>query len=81
MKRRILLCLVIGTMLIQCMGFSACGKKLTKYSMYSFDYFDTVTTISGYAKDEEEFDRKNSESITGFLQSITGLMVWKTFVP
>ena len=57
MKKRILLCLVIGSMLIQCMGVTACGKKLTKYSMYSFDYFDTVTTISGYAKDEEEFDR------------------------
>lgn len=29
--------------------------KKEKYSEYSFDYFDTVTTIAGYAESEEEF--------------------------
>lgn len=28
---------------------------MAKYSEYSFDYFDTVTTITGYAESEEEF--------------------------
>ena len=30
--------------------------KLDKFSAYSFDYFDTVTTISGYAESKEAFD-------------------------
>ncbi|MBQ9151887.1 MAG: FAD:protein FMN transferase [Clostridia bacterium] len=37
-------------------GFSACEGQPQKYSEYSFDYFDTVTTITGYAKSQEEFD-------------------------
>ncbi|MDD6036580.1 MAG: FAD:protein FMN transferase [Lachnospiraceae bacterium] len=56
MKRSVLVFLLIGTMLLQGVGLSACGKKITKYSTYSFDYFDTVTSIVGYAKGQEEFD-------------------------
>lgn len=37
--------------------FSSCGNKAEKYSAHSFDYFDTVTTVMGYASDREEFDR------------------------
>ena len=29
---------------------------LEKYSSYSFDCFDTVTTVTGYAKSQEQFD-------------------------
>ncbi len=35
----------------------SCEKKLEKYTEYSFDYFDTVTSIVGYAESREEFDR------------------------
>ena len=37
------------------MTFSSC-KRESKYSRYSFDYFDTVTTVTGYAKSQKEFD-------------------------
>lgn len=56
MKKRILLCILLGSMLLQSIGFAGCQKETTKYSTYSFDYFDTVTTITGYAKSQEEFD-------------------------
>ena len=31
-------------------------QALDKFSAYSFDYFDTVTTVSGYAESKEAFD-------------------------
>lgn len=38
--------------------FSACGpqSQLQKYSVSSFEYFDTFTAIEGYAASQEEFD-------------------------
>ncbi len=43
-------------------GLSACkpGGK-TKYTDYSFDYFDTVTTIVGYAENQESFRQTCAE--------------------
>ncbi len=35
--------------------FSSCAGE-EKYTEYSFDYFDTVTTVTGYAKSKAEFD-------------------------
>ena len=43
-----------------CIALSSCGEK-TKYSTYSLDYFDTVTTIIGYADSREEFDQISAE--------------------
>lgn len=43
-----------------CLNFfllTSCDKKAEKYTEYSFDYFDTVTTVTGYEKDKEEFDK------------------------
>ena len=59
MKKRsvaiiLLLVLVLTT-------FCACKPKLQKFSTYSFDYFDTVTTIVGYASSQEEFDAVSAE--------------------
>ena len=36
---------------------SSCNtvKEKQKFSEYYFDYFDTVTTITGYTETEEEF--------------------------
>lgn len=56
MRKCVLRCLLVCTMLLQCMGLAGCGKKTEKFSSYSFDYFDTVTTITGYAKSQEEFN-------------------------
>lgn len=44
------------TLISQCFLLSSCGKIKEKYSEYSFDFFDTVTTITGYAESKEEFD-------------------------
>ncbi len=35
---------------------SGCQKIPERYTTYSFDYFDTATTIVGYADSKEEFD-------------------------
>lgn len=43
---------------------TACQEQeteLEKFSAYSFDYFDTVTTISGYAESKEAFDAVANE--------------------
>ena len=48
-----LLCL---STVLSCLSFSSCSKKATKYSAHSFEYFDTVTTVTGYANSREEFD-------------------------
>jgi thiamine biosynthesis lipoprotein len=34
----------------------SCGKKEKLYTSYSFDYFDTVTEVSGYCSSQEQFD-------------------------
>jgi len=57
MRRNFLQYALIGCMILLSIGMAGCGKKTEKYSTYSFDYFDTVTTITGYAKSQEEFDR------------------------
>lgn len=56
MKRKSLLCILIGSILLGSMGMAGCGTKTEKYSTYSFEYFDTVTSITGYAKSQEAFD-------------------------
>lgn len=71
MKR--MLCIALAVCLLLCLP--ACKKgglldKLTpnaaqqnKYSAYSFAYFDTATTITGYAESQEEFDAIANEAL------------------
>ncbi len=56
MKKKVWLCILLCSLFLQSIGFAGCGTELQKYSTYSFDYFDTVTTITGYAKSQEQFD-------------------------
>ena len=59
MMKRFLIWLLAICMLASCLGLTGCewmGSRLEKYTTYSFDYFDTVTTITGYAESQEEFD-------------------------
>ena len=37
-------------------ALSSCKKTSAKYTKYSFDYFDTVTTVTGYAESQAEFE-------------------------
>ncbi len=48
-------------LLLSCFSLAACGKKTTQYSAHSFDYFDTVTTITGYAESREAFDEVSAK--------------------
>ncbi len=53
MKRLI----ALATLVVLILSLTACERQgKTKYTDYSFDYFDTVTTIVGYAESKEEFD-------------------------
>lgn len=56
MKKKIWWCILLCSILLQSIGLAGCGTKSKKYSTYSFDYFDTVTTITGYAKSQAVFD-------------------------
>ena len=51
--RYVLMC----CLLLSSIGLAGCRTELEKYSTYSFDYFDTVTTITGYADNQETFDK------------------------
>lgn len=56
MKVKLLSVLLSLAMLLPCAALSSCEKPPEKFSEYSFDYFDTVTTITGYAESQEAFD-------------------------
>lgn len=56
MKRVISLLMIITIIFLQGVMLTSCKKAKTKYSDYYFSYFDTVTTISGYAETKQEFD-------------------------
>lgn len=52
-----IICLIIVTAAVTLSAFSCAGtQKMTKYTDYSFEYFDTATQIIGYAGSKEEFD-------------------------
>ena len=54
MKRAISALLLLSILISASMLCSCSQKK--KFSAYSFDCFDTVTTVTGYASSQEEFD-------------------------
>ena len=56
-KRRIVAGALAAVMLLSCLVLTSCKKQKTKYSEYSLDYFDTVTTITGYEESREDFER------------------------
>lgn len=57
MKKLLSVILIISFALF----FTSCEKREQKYTDYSFDCFDTVTTITGYEKEKEDFDLVCSE--------------------
>ncbi len=56
--KRFLAVLIIAVL---CAGLFGCDIAPRRYTDYFFDYFDTVTTIVGYAESEEEFERISAE--------------------
>ena len=63
MKKLLSLCL-LWLVILQVCFLSGCkaGANREKFTDYSFDYFDTVTTIIGYEKSEKVF-KENCEKI------------------
>lgn len=53
MKRIISVFLIVLILL----SFASCKKEPGRFSAYSFEFFDTATTIVGYADSKEEFDK------------------------
>ncbi|MBQ5716457.1 MAG: hypothetical protein IIV63_01645, partial [Clostridia bacterium] len=65
MKR--IICLILVLFIISgTITLTGCKKDETyeKFTEYSFDYFDTVTTIIGYEKSKPDFDA-NCDKIKG----------------
>ena len=63
MKR---VCCVLLAVCLLCAVLPSCGKaepQLNKYSAYSFEYFDTATTVTGYAESQEAFDAVANEAL------------------
>jgi len=66
-KNRWAFFLVVACVLLPMMALCSCEKTKEKFTTYSFDYFDTVTTIIGYESDKEEFDK-----VSGYILSELG---------
>ena len=61
MKRSIAAILLLSLALAALVG---CEAKKEKFSTYSFEYFDTVTSIVGYAESQEAFDAVSAEILS-----------------
>jgi thiamine biosynthesis lipoprotein len=56
-NKRLLSFLLLICILSSALFFPSCAEKKEKFVSYSLDYFDTVTTVTGYESDKESFDR------------------------
>ena len=72
-KKRFFSSLLLLALFLSCISFYACKKsenesnnqkKTEKFSEYSLDYFDTATTITGYAETREEFDEISKDILS-----------------
>ena len=64
MKIRLMTLAVVLCILVNCLAITSCSKKEEKFSAYSFEYFDTVTTVTGYAESQEAFDIISAEILS-----------------
>ena len=58
--KRLISALLLASLFISLISLSSCFAP-RKFQDYSFDYFDTVTTVTGYEKSEEEFKSVSDE--------------------
>ncbi|MBE6777134.1 MAG: FAD:protein FMN transferase [Ruminococcaceae bacterium] len=63
MKKYISIFLIL---IISLFSFTGCNQSKQKFTDYSFDFFDTASTIIGYETDEETF-KENCEKIKSWL--------------
>lgn len=59
MRKKLLIVALAVCLLFSGTALASCKKEkgLQKFSEYSFDYFDTATTITGYAESRSAFDQ------------------------
>ena len=60
-RKRMLPLLLAAVWLFAALPLTACEPAAERFTEYSFDYFDTVTTVTGYAETEEEFKRVTTD--------------------
>lgn len=60
-NKRLLSFLLLICIFSSALFFPSCAEKKEKFVNYSLDYFDTVTSITGYESDKETFDRISGE--------------------
>jgi thiamine biosynthesis lipoprotein len=60
MLKKVFSTFIALVLLLQTLTLSSCAKVKKQYSEYSFDLFDTVTKITGYAESEDEFQEINA---------------------
>ncbi len=53
--------LLILTVILVAAGFCSCGNGETKNTRVFYEYFDTVTEITAFGENDEEFDRVTDE--------------------
>ncbi len=56
MKYKLITFAAAFCLLLSVMAAPSCASGPQRFSEYSFDYFDTVTTVTGYAESREAFD-------------------------
>ncbi len=59
--KKLLLIIGVLSLLLQTAALTSCKGQAEKYTTYSFAYFDTVTTVVGYARSQAEFDEVSGE--------------------
>jgi len=61
MKSKPITFFIVLCLLLACVTFPSCTKPVEKFSAHAFDYFDTVTTVTGYAESKDAFDEVADE--------------------
>ncbi len=56
-KHRVWVVFLAGLLVLPMVFFGSCQKPTKKYTTHSFAFFDTMTTVMGYAENQAEFDR------------------------
>ncbi|MBE6589526.1 MAG: FAD:protein FMN transferase [Ruminococcaceae bacterium] len=64
MKKRLSSLFLVVCVLLTGLSLPSCGIPKEKYSTYSFDYFDTVTSIIGYEETREKFDKVSEQLLS-----------------
>lgn len=66
MKKRFLSLFLTLVLILQVFTLLSCERNKNKYTAYSIDFFDTATSVTGYAKNRKTFDKVTEEIFSVF---------------